>query len=327
MEKTSKHIGDLFMIAGRKFKENFWNAMSGVIVFLSPFFVVVALQILLYRHLGAISTAFGWLFIVAFANVMVVGLIAFFNELFDGKNPSPLRVFSGFASPSFSLILFLGISMFVLYIVGTVLLIVPAFLLVANFSMVFFFVEKYEYMDVAQALSTCRKQMIGNRASMVIYKLLYYIVYALLIFVVLLFANHVIIPLVSATTVWSILLVVLSVVVILLLFALLTAHFHITNHVYFEEVLAYNVKKVKKAVKTEEVKTETVAEEKPAPAKVETAEKPAAKPAAKKETTPANIAAKPKAATAAKPKTATAAKPATTTAAKPKTAAKPTTKK
>jgi len=284
MAEVSKNSMDFIKASGEKVKGKFGKAFLGTLVMVAPLmlcaFSVYALPLA-----------------ILFFGVFDTGYIRFMRALLNGENPSYKVIFSEFKTPWLEI--FLGAIMLCMFVIGSVLAIIPGVVLIAYYSMSLFVAEHDKIGDVGVALKESSKKMNGNIASMFAYKTFFWLFYIILLFVTViigvlgfkLWADH---------KVLTILIILLDYLFTTTVWSVITVFYHTANQLFFAETLTYQeIKKTRKAnqkveiiseAKEEEVKP--AAEEKAVEAepkkKVATkaaAPKTAKKPAAKAETT------------------------------------------
>ncbi|MBQ4558212.1 MAG: hypothetical protein IJA61_02405 [Clostridia bacterium] len=295
---TSKNLIEFFANTRAKFKGKFGYAFLGTLISVLPFAAILAAA-------AWLSTLVSWLFatILVFAlalvGIMQVGHIRFIRELAESDNAPSLKVlFSGFKKETVLNYLFLGAVMTVIYLFSAALFVIPLLVVVALYSMVFYFVEHHKYDNYLEALRMTRIRMRRQKSHMYAYKSIFFLAYFVLI---VLFVVPFIFSLRIENMAVQVLLIVLEHGLLYLGFSFITTFYSFANNNFFAEVLDYHEKKAIKTAKPEiEEKKEEVAEE-----KIEKVEK---KPAAKRTTTATKTTTK-------------------TTAAKKTTATKSTTKK
>lgn len=301
MTNVSKNSMDFVKVAGEKVKGKFGKAFLATLMMVAPLMLCV-------------FTVYAIPLAVIFFGVFETGYIRFMRALLNGENPGFGVMFSEFKTPWLEI--FLGAIMVCMFVLGTVILIIPGAILIAYYSMSLFVAEKEKIADPGVALKETSKKMNGNIASMFAYKTLFWVFYILVIFggVILgllgykLWADHLFLAL---------LVIFADFLVVTVIWSLITVYYHTANELFFNEMLYCNeVRKTRKHQQKveiinevegkEEVKVDAKAEE------VKVEEKaPAKKPATKTTKTAGK----------------TTAKPATKTASKSATAKKTTTKK
>ena len=252
MKNSSKNLKEFYANTNERFKGKFGYSFLATMITLLPFAIIL---------FGAawLSSSCHWLFgcLAAIALVLVgcmqVGHIKFTRKLAEDENPSLKVLFSGFTKKYFLMNLFLGIVMFFIYLISTILFVAPLFWAIGAFSMTFYFAVHHKYDNFLDALSTCYKRMKGNRANMMVYKMICYFIYIALGIV---FALGIIFALSLTNAALSICLLVLFHIVFFVLFSLITTWFGLCNYNFFVEVIDYNERKSRKA------KPELVAEAK-----------------------------------------------------------------
>ena len=282
MEKISKNCFDMLKISKERFQDKWVRGLLGTMIFLAPFFLTLIIPVVLGFVIGSVET-YGIIqgfFAVAGMGLfgpLCVGYAKYFRELQAGNQPSVKMIFDvdNYKSKSLFLHMAVGLIIALIYLFGTVLFIFPAFIFIAYFSMVFFFMSNHKYMGIGEAMKTTGRSMKGNTAGMFAYKVIFYFMYAITLVATVLS----VISLASfyeTNPVVSILLAIVLLIVVFILISLQVMFNQACNTVYFGEILDYVEKKqASKKAKAEEnqpveEKTEVVeentevAEEKPA---------------------------------------------------------------
>ncbi len=243
MKNSSKNLKEFYANTDERFKGKFGYAFLATMITILPFAIILFGAAWLSR---SCHWLFGCLAVIALVLVgcMQVGHIKFLRKLTEEENPSLKILFSGFTKKYFLMNLFLGIVMFFIYLISTILFVAPLIWAIGAFSMTFYFAVHHKYDNFLDALSTCYKRMKGHRANMFVYKFICYIIYFVL-FVV--FAIGIVFGLRFANPAVSILLLVLFHIVFFVLFSLITTWFSLCNYNFFIEVIDYNERKSKKA--------------------------------------------------------------------------------
>lgn len=316
MEKETKNknifensiLNLMFKASPERLKGHYWTAVLAKMLYFLPFFILAIIPVIFYsnvRELWIVSL------LVAFVltGPMQYGYVRFFNKLTNDEKPSVLSIFC-WRTDKHLLALVIGTVLTTAYFLGTILLVVPALILVAMFSLVMFFIDKHEYENLGDALIDSKVRMDGKGVSMLFYKLFFWAIFGLLTVGAIVLAS----ALQTAEFDLSVIITtaIVGVLLLLFLFSVVSAWYHACNQVYFEEVLAYAEEKTKRrelqkrfeeSLKKGELKEKTAEVKEPAkkaPAKKAPAKSTAAKkPAAKKTTTTA------KKTTTTKPKTTT----------------------
>ena len=321
--KRSKNVLGFYSNTKERFKGLFGKAFVATMITVFPFIAVLFAAGWLTQLISGMFSVVAFLALVGYACAQV-GHIRYIRELASGQKPSYKVLFSGFAEIKTPMYLFLGIVLFIIYLIAGLLLIVPLFFAIGAFSMVFYFVEHHQYETILDALSTTEKRMRRQKGNMFAYKFMFYIVYAVLIIVFLIgvFAlSQIAVPVVSIIS------IVALHILFFVLFSIVTTYYSFCNYNFFMEVLEYHERMGKKPVSKEiperekqeakEDKITKVSVEEPVIKKVSATKKPTT--TAKKTTT-----------TATKKTSSVAKKSATTTKAKTtatKTSTTKTTKK
>lgn len=234
-------IGDTFV----KLKGKLGRAFLATLIMIAP------LMLCCFTVYGIAAA------VIIFA-VFQVGYIRYMRDLIDGKNPSFCLIFSEFSEPWLEI--FLGLILVSLYSVGYVLFIIPGIMMVGIFGMSIFFAEYKKSKTPFDALKSSFKHMRGNHSNMFGYKVFYWIIYLVVIslsavgvlFVIKLWSDY---------KLWSILLALGLYIVSTLVWSLITVYYHVSNELFFRELLLYfdykeSKKRNKKVAIIEEQKME-----------------------------------------------------------------------
>ena len=249
----------LIRVACIKLKGHFSALFMGALAMTTPLILDMFLGILCSIFLGN-----WWCFTVAlmlfvvFVAPLQMGYIKYFNDVLDGKQPKISEVFSyiRFSFMTLRAIYISGILM-VMYILGGVLWLVPAGFAISAFSMVLFFLQKYEYPKLRTAMWDCATKMMGNRLAMFAYKLIFYIVYFML-FAIAGLCLALIYNLFLESFVVSWIVAMCSAIVFIFMYTFVTVYFHSSNQIFFEDVLSRDEKKRARKVKTTANNTDQV---------------------------------------------------------------------
>lgn len=249
----------LIRVACIKIKGHFSSLFMGALAMTTPLILDMFLGILCSIFIGD-----WWCFTIALMLFFVVvaplqmGYIKYFNSVLDGNQPKIREVFSyiRFSFLTLRAIYISGI-LFIMYIFGGLLWLVPAGFAVSAFSMVFFFMQKYEYPKLRTTMWDCAKKMMGNRLAMFSYKLIFYIVYAML-FVIAALCLALIYNLFLESFVVSWIVSMCAAIVFIFMYTFVTVYFHSSNQIFFEDVLSRDEKKRAKKIKTTANNTDQV---------------------------------------------------------------------
>ncbi len=259
--KESRNGLELIKFGAIRLKGNFSALFMGTFAMVTPLVLVFLVPYLISRF-----TDITWIMsigVVLFAILVgpiQMGYIKYFNETIDGKQPKLSRVYSEFKfSPTTLRTIYIALILIVLYIVGGILWIVPAGFAISFFSMTLFFLEKYKYHKLSDAMTDCARQMIGNRLAMFSYKLIFYFVYALL-FGIGALCIALIFILASDSMIVSYIVTLCSVIIFIFMYSMVTVYYHSCNQIFFEDTLMYNERKRAKLQKSkvDNVKVESV---------------------------------------------------------------------
>lgn len=253
--KESKNGLELIKFGAIRLKGNFGALFLGTIAMVTPLVLIFLVPYLIARF-----TDIGWIMSIGIAldaiiiGPMQMGYIKYFNDVIDGKQPRLTVIYSQFKFSSMTLrTIYIAMLLILLYILGTILWIVTAGFVIAFFSMTLFFLEKYKYHKLSDAMTDCAKHMIGNRLAMFSYKLIFYFVYALL-FAIGALCIALIFVLAGESMLISYIVTLCSVIVFIFMYSMITVYYHSCNQIFFEDTLMYNERKRNKQTlhKTEE---------------------------------------------------------------------------
>ena len=306
--KSNKSLKAFFSNTSARFKGKVGIAFMATLISVFPFVAILfgaAWLSQLVHGLFAVLSVFA----LVCVGCAEVGHIRFIRMLANDEHPSLAVLFSGFREKNTLFYLFLGVVLFVIYLISGILLLVPLFFAIAAFSMVFYFVEHHKYDNILDALSVTSKRMMKHRWSMYTYKLVFYILYTLL------FIAYVV-ALVFLLSIESLAVCVGAIVILhiifFVVFSYITTLFSFSNYNFFMEELEYHERTSKKAVMPEVPVQEEEKKQEVTLEKVSIAEAPKKAPA------------KPRTTSATKSTTATKSTKTATTKSAPK---KTTTKK
>ncbi len=242
--KESRNGLELIKFGAIRLKGNFGALFLGSLAMVTPLVLIFLVPYLISRF-----TDISWIMsigIVIFAVLvgpMQIGYIKYFNDTIDGKQPKLSMVYSELRFSIFTLrTVYITLILFILYILGGILWIVPAGFAVSFFSMTLFFLEKYKYNKLSDAMTDCARQMIGNRLAMFSYKLIFYFIY-LLLFGIGALCLALVFVLASDSMLVSYIVTLCSVIVFIFMYAMVTVYYHSCNQIFFEDTLMHNERK------------------------------------------------------------------------------------
>ena len=188
MERISKNCFDMLKISKERFQDKWVRGLLATLIFLAPLVLTLVIPVIIGLIIGNVETysiiqgVFAVVGMFLFGP-LCVGYAKYYRELQAGNQPSIKLVFDSenFRSKSLFLHIAVGLIVSFTYLMGTVLFIVPAFIMIAYFSMVFFFMSSHKYQGIGEAMKTCGKCMKGNTAGMFAYKSLFYFMYTVII--------------------------------------------------------------------------------------------------------------------------------------------------
>lgn len=241
----------LIRVACIKLRGHFSALFMGALAMTTPLILDMFLGILCSIFMGNM-----WCFTIAlmlfviFVAPLQMGYIKYFNNVLAGNQPKIREVFSyiRFSFMTLRAIYISGLLM-IMYIVGGVLWMVPAGFAVSAFSMVLFFLQKYEYPKLRTAMWQCATKMMGNRLAMFAYKLIFYIVYAML-FAIAALCVGLIYNLFLDSFIVSWIVAMCSAIVFIFMYTFVTVYFHSSNQIFFEDVLSRDEKKRQRKIQT-----------------------------------------------------------------------------
>ena len=247
--KESRNGLELIKFGAIRLKGNFGALFLGSLAMVTPLALVFLVPYLISRF-----TEISWIMSIGVALFAILvgplqmGYIKYFNDAIDGKQPKVSQVYSEFKFSVFTLrTIYIALILMVLYIIGGILWIVPAGFAISFFSMTLFFLEKYKYNKLSDAMTDCARQMVGNRLAMFSYKLIFYFVYALLFGIGALCLGLIFI-LASDSMLVSYIVTLCSTIVFIFMYAMVTVYYHSCNQIFFEDTLMHNERKRAKLV-------------------------------------------------------------------------------
>ena len=241
----------LIRVACIKLRGHFSALFMGALTMTTPLILDMFLGILCSIFTGSMwPFTIALMLFVVFVAPLQMGYIKYFNNVLAGNQPKLREVFSyiKFSFMTLRAIYISGLLM-VMYIVGGVLWMVPAGFAVSAFSMVLFFLQKYEYPKLRTAMWQCATKMMGNRLAMFAYKLIFYIVYAML-FVIAALCVGLIYNLFLDSFIVSWIVAMCSAIVFIFMYTFVTVYFHSSNQIFFEDVLSRDEKKKQRRIQT-----------------------------------------------------------------------------
>ncbi len=274
MGTVSKNGLDLIKSACSQVKGKFVKAFLGTLVAYAP---LIAFCFIPYA---------GWALSVFLFGVINTGYIRFMRGVLKGENPSLLVIFSEVKTGWLET--FLGTVLALMFILGTVLLIVPGVMLICFYSMSLFMAEKYQAKTIGEAMYLSQTKMEGNITSLLSYKSIFWFGYILLLLVAA-FGGWGIVALYASSPVLAVLLGIIATLVFMILFSVVTVYYHSCNEFFFQEILVLDeqkqVKRAKKAQPSANVAEAPKTEETPVVEAQQAPAKPAKAPVKKTTTT------------------------------------------
>lgn len=253
--KESANGLQLIKFGSIRLRGHFSTLFMGTFAMCTPLILVLGVPMLLAMLLGNmwIFTG-GVLAFVLLVGPLQIGYIKFFNATIAGEQPRIRMIYSQFKFNVNTLkyIYFVGI-LFILYVLGFCLWIVPAGFAISFYSMVLFFQEKFEYKRFSSAFKDCARKMLGNRLALFSYKLIFYFVYFLLFCIAGL--GLCLIYKLSLESILIAYIVTLCIMIIFIfLYTMITLYFHSCNQIFFEDTLMYHERKATKLREEKEAK-------------------------------------------------------------------------
>ncbi len=241
-KKISKNTGDLLVLAGNNFFPSFWRGLVGTFLAVIPFLGIAAAMIFINQYWAYIT--FGCLALVLIGP-MQYGYIMFSKSLYEGEKANVFKVFCGFASKSFIVVALADAVLVTMYALGFTLLLIPGLVVIAFFSMVPYYVAKYEDKSFFDAMKMCFVRMRRNRISMMSYKFAFYLLFLTLIILGGL-AGFGVYSLASYSLAASIAAGIVCGIAILFLLCALVSYYHSANFCFFIEIEERYEKKMKR---------------------------------------------------------------------------------
>lgn len=241
----------LIKVAAIKLKGRFSAVFIGALAMTTPLILCLFLGILMSILFNtAWVFTIGLVVFVLLAGPLQLGYIKYFNNVMDGNQPRIKQVYSYLRFSFFTLrsVYICGL-LLVMYIIGGILWLVPAGFAVSAFSMVFFFMQKFEYPKLRTSMVECAKKMVGNRLTMFSYKLVFYLVYGML-FVVAGLCLVLVYNLLIESLLISWIVALCSSIVFIFLYTMVTVYYHSCNQIFFEDVLSRDEKKRQRKIQT-----------------------------------------------------------------------------
>ena len=236
-----------------KLKGHFSSLFMGAFAMCTPLILVLGIPALLAVLLDKFWIfTIGVLLFVIMAGPLQIGYIKYFNGTIKGEQPKVSSIYSHFKFNVNTLkyIYFVGI-LFILYVLGFVLWIVPAGFAISFYSMVLFFQEKFEYPRFSSAFKDCSRKMLGNRLAMFSYKLIFYFVYFLL-FGIAALGLCLIYTLSLDSILLSYIVTICIMIIFIFLYTMITVYYHSCNQIFFEDTLMYHERKAEEAKRERE---------------------------------------------------------------------------
>lgn len=282
-KENSTVFGMMFKSTRRRNGNTFWTACAGMILALLPYFVLGALGFFLRDKAPKL-----WIVCVCIGAMLFgplqYGYIRFYNKLTTEGNANIFSVYDFWNMDNFVMVLFGGLLQAVCYIICFAIVIVPILilksttwaivaacvavvimmLLIAFFSMVYFFIEHHHYASFGEAMRTCYVRMRRNRMSMMSYKVLFYVFFLIIAALTGLCGYKISQIFGTEREVWGIVFACIGIAFLFVVCVFMFTWYHSTNHLYFEQILDYNEKKMAR-LKAKEMagKEEQVQEEQP----------------------------------------------------------------
>jgi len=254
----------LIRIACIKLKGRFSAVFMGALAMTTPLILDLFLGVLFSMYFGTSwPLTIAIMLFVMFCAPLQLGYIKYFNNVLNGNLPNVKEVFSYIKFSSLTLrSIYISGLLIIMYVFGGILWMVPAGFAISAFSMVLFFIQKYEYPKLRQSMWDCAKKMMGNRLAMFAYKLIFYLIY-LMLFVVAGLCLALIYNLIMDSLIISYVVAMCSVIIFIFMYTLITVYFHSSNQIFFEDVLSRDEKKKHKKIQTKVNNTDQVGDNTP----------------------------------------------------------------
>lgn len=256
--KESANGLQLIKFGAIRLRGNFSTLFMGAFAMCTPLILALGLPAILAILLGkAWIFSIGIVLFVILAGPLQVGYIKFFNATLDGKQPKVSMVYSQFrfSVNTLKYIYFVGL-LFIMYVFGFALWIIPAGFAISYYSMVLFFQEKFEYKRFSEAFNDCSRKMIRNRLAMFSYKLIFYFVY-LMLFCVAGLGLGLIYVLSLESLIFTYICTICLMIIFIFMYTMVTVYFHSCNQIFFEDTLMYHERKAEeKRAKAKKKKTQ-----------------------------------------------------------------------
>ena len=242
--KESRNGLELIKYGAIRLRGNFSALFMGALAMVTPLTLVFLIPYLIARFTDTLWVmSIGIALFAILVGPLQIGYIRYFNETIDGNQPRLSRVYSCLNFSIFTLrTIYIALILMVIYIVGGILWMIPGCFAVSFYSMTLFFLEKYKYPRLSEAMNDCSKQMIGNRLAMFSYKLIFYLVYLLLFGMGALCLGLVFI-LAEDSLLVSYVVALCSTIVFIFMYTMVTVYYHSCNQIFFEDTLMYNERK------------------------------------------------------------------------------------
>ena len=234
----------LIRIASLKLRGHFSAVFMGCLAMTTPLILALVVPMMMALLMDTMwLVTVGLVIFMLLLGPLQVGNIKYYNAVLDGKQPRLRMVYSQFNFSFFTIrTIYITVLLVLMYIIGGAVYILPAGFAVSFFSMIPFFMEKFEYDRLSVAMKDTAKKMMGNRLAMFSYKLIFYLVYFMLFIVCLL-----IVMLVSSLALDNLIIswvvAVCGIIVFVFLYTFVTVYYHSSNQIFFEDVLTRHEKK------------------------------------------------------------------------------------
>ena len=248
MERNESSNGlQLIKIACLRLRGKFCTLFMGAFAMVVPLLLSIIVPLTLAFLLDTWWVfSIGVMLFAIFVGPLQVGYIKYYEAVMKGK---PARLSIVYSEIRFSVkilkIIYISLLLFIMYIIGGMLWILPAGFAISFYSMSLFFFEKKKHERLTQAMKECATKMIGNRVTMFSYKLIFYFVYFLL-FIVGLLCVGLTATLAADSMVIGWLIGVCCSVIFIFLYTMITVYFHSANEVFYEDILIIHDKKTRR---------------------------------------------------------------------------------
>ena len=161
--KESAHGLQLIHYGAIALKGRFSQLFMGTFAMVTPLALMVLIPAILAMLLGyGFIFSIGVVLFAIFVGPMQVGYIKFFNMTLNGEQPKISVIYSQLKFNVKTLrCIYIALLLFLMYILGGILWLVPAGFAISFFSMVLFFLEKYDYGKIVENYCTEKNKQLN----------------------------------------------------------------------------------------------------------------------------------------------------------------------